>query len=85
MSHIVTEEDMLAHAVLIGPGGLAAASTICGKRHLPDFIRRNEHRGWPLFLADPRKRCPACSNMIAKLGNRTAAAGAKSVILSEDD
>ena len=83
--HIITAEDLLAHAVLIGPDGRAAASTICGKRHLSDYMRRGEHRGWPLFLTDPRKRCPACSKLISKLGNQADAAAARAVIINLAD
>ena len=75
----------MAHAVLIGPDGRAAASTICGNRHLSDHMRRGEHRGWPLFLADPRKRCTVCSKLISKLGNQSDAAAARAVIIGADD
>jgi hypothetical protein len=85
MSHITTAEDLLAHAVLIEADGRPAATTICGKRRLSDFMRRGEHLGWPLFLADPRKRCPACSKRIAALGNQLAAAQARAVIISGND
>jgi hypothetical protein len=85
MLHIVTAEDLLSHAVLIEADGRAAAFTICRKRRLTDFMRRGEHRGWPLFLADPRKRCPACSKLIAALGNQLAAAQARAVTISGDD
>ena len=86
MSHIVTAEDLLSHAVLIQPDGRAAGTTVCGRRRLSDFMRRfSEHRGWPLFLADPRTRCPNCSKLIAKLGNQLAAAQARAVVIAGDD
>jgi hypothetical protein len=85
MSHITTAEDLLAHAVLMLDEGRPAAATLCRRRRLTDFMRRGEHRGWPLFLKDPRARCPQCSQMIKQLRNPADAAEARSVVIGAGD